>query len=80
MAQEKTTIAKRSGGKHFSISEIHRAALGRLVAELRELYPEKKGINASSTLEWMIEKICGKSDYELKEYMELRSKMAKINK
>lgn len=52
----------------------------RLVDELKELFPEKKKtINASSTLEWMIEKIC-KSDTELKEFMELRAKMNKLNK
>ena len=68
---------KRSGGKHFSISEVHRGALMRLVEELKELYPEKK-VNASSTLEWMIEKICGKSDLELAEYIALRNKLNKI--
>lgn len=50
----------------------------RLVAELKELFPEKT-VNASSTLEWMIEKIC-KSDPELKEYMQLRDRMVKIQK
>lgn len=77
MAQGKNVIAKRTGGKHFSISPIHEAAFCRLVAELKEVLPEKT-INNSSTLEWMIEKICGRSDQELKEYMELRAKMAKI--
>lgn len=77
MAQTKTTIAKRSGGKHFSISDIHKAALMDLVNELKEAFPDKT-INASSTLEWMIEKICGKSNEQLANYIRLRNEMTKI--
>ena len=76
MAAEKIG-KKRDGGKHFSLSDIHKGALLRLVKELKDLYPEKK-VNASSTVEWMIEKICGKSDEELAKYIKLRNEINKI--
>lgn len=81
MAQKKTVLAKRSGGKHFSISQIHEDAIDELVRELKDLYPDRaKSINASSTLEWMIEKVCGKSYEPLIELIRLRRDMEKLHK
>lgn len=81
MAQEKNTVAKRSNSKHFSISILHEEALMRLVEELKEMHPDKaKSVNASSTLEWMIEKICGKHDMKLADYIRARNEMSKLTK
>lgn len=66
-------VARRTKVKQFSISQLHEEALAWLVGEVKKGYPHKK-VNASTALEWMIEKCAG--DFpKLKKYMELRKEL-----
>lgn len=74
---EDKTTKKRYNAKQFAISPVHRSALARWVEERKIRFPEEK-VNASSTLEWIIEKERGAVDPILAEYIELRSKLNKM--
>lgn len=74
----KTQPPKNSAGKHVHPSYIHAKAFDNLQKELRELFPKAR-INNTSTFEWMIEQLRKDKDPELREYIETRDKLIRLN-
>lgn len=65
--------ARRTKARQFSISDLHEEAMKWFVEELKKQYPTKK-VNASTLLEWMIEKTCGEYP-DLRKWLEVRKEL-----